>query len=292
MLVLAGLAATTWQEPSSAQPTATIPATTQATTDTSNEAAHALKARVDTLENQLQTLQAEMAKRQEPPKLDISALETKIAALETKLNAVQNSPSSTANLQHIALLNALTELQKSIGRGMAFSRELAQLKELAKDRKSTLSLLAELEKFSPNPTPTVQSLWNAFADAMDAREQARADGSLLGNLRSLVRIRKVGAPAGSDDDAIIARAENALVEGEISASITELSQLSGASAPLFRSCLEAALAYQKIHSTLDALLVDLSQKDMHAAPADKPVPPPVPALEPEPAALPEPEQPS
>ena len=273
-MIVAAAVAPTWQEQAPA-PTAVA---TPAASEDSQEATLALRTRLDALETQLLTLQTELSKRQESPKVDVSALEAKIEALETKLNAVQNSPSSTANLQHIALLNGLTELQKSIGRGASFTQELAQLKQLAKGRASTLGLLADLEQFAPNPAPTVQSLWNAFADAMDAREQARADGTLLGNLRSLVRIRKVGSPAGSDDDAIIARAENALVEGEVSASIVELSQLSVDAAPLFRSCLEAALAYQKLHTTLDALLVDLSQMESPAAatPSATPAPPPSP----------------
>lgn len=206
---------------------------------------------------------------------NIAPLEERISALENKAPA-ESAPAAPAipaealdalkadiarirDDNHVTVRTLLLadQMQSALRSGTPFTDELSQLEVLRPDLKDTL---VPLEAIAPSGIATLEQLRAGFAQALSPEPSAANDRGLVENLKSLVKIRKVGKDQkGTDNEAIIARAEAKLNAGDVAAALKETENLSPQVAKNFaqwqeraRQYLTAGAALQKIRASLDA----------------------------------------
>lgn len=138
------------------------------------------------------------------------------------------------------------QLRDAILTGRAYTGELANLRQV-KTEALPPSALEVVEKFAASGVSKVEQLAELLAQL--APEAVRAERfekypqwwtRMLDRLSSLITIRRVGEVEGQDAQAIIARAEQRLKAGDISAAAGEMAQLSGAAAEAVEPWVKAA----------------------------------------------------
>ncbi len=196
-------------------------------------------------EQRIKALEEKMAalEKQTPATIDTAPLEARIAALENAPKVVEKEATPTISHEEIDALKMeleklkstdhgtvrgiilISQLQDAIRAGRPFSGELSSLALLRPDMKETLTPLTQA---SSTGIATLAQLQEQFAHAITpALVQEGAEKSIVQNLRSLVKIRKIGeAQTGTDDQAVIARAEAKLAKGDIAAALQETNTLS------------------------------------------------------------------
>src|SRR5690606_14288791 len=133
-----------------------------------------------------------------------------------------------------ALLLAAGQVRDAARRGGPFATELANLQNLLGDNPPPA--LATLQPFAESSVPNLAELQKRFEDlAGDIVRTRPAEGdnwwqAAMARLSGLVSVRRTGEVAGSEPDAIVARAEARLQQGELAAAVRELEQLQGAPA--------------------------------------------------------------
>ena len=171
---------------------------------------------------------------------DIEALKAEVQKLKS------------TNHGSIRSLILIGQLQDAIRAGRPFASEVTTLVALRPDMKE---MLAPLTQASFTGIATFDGLKIQFAQAIaPALAPTGNEKSLTQNLRSLVKIRKVGeGQKGQDDDAIIARAEAKLAKGDVAAALQETSNLSPRAAKGFSAWQERAETYLAAQGALAAL---------------------------------------
>ena len=202
----------------------------------------ALIERIDALENSI---------RQQPdmPAIDPAAIETlraeiatnqqTMAELRTQLEtAVQSQTQTEARLAQaeeklneprsdveLARAIALTSLKTAIERGGPFLSELDALKAVAPDDPA----IASLQPFAANGVPSRSDLTSRFSSvADDILIAVNQPGSgetwterLMSSARSVISVRPVGNVEGSTPEAIVARIEDKLRNGDLKGAYLE-----------------------------------------------------------------------
>lgn len=199
------------------------------------------------------------------PAVDTSPLEAKVAMLQEQLDELQKKPDGNLAIQQLSQVSVFGQIRDAAARSEPFEAAHAQLVTLAAERPATLALLEQLKPFADKKNPDLATLKRRFEATRNDAQAKLTEGTLAGNIGSLVRIRKTGEPQGTDDDAVLARAQTKLSRGELDASIKELSQLSPAAAPLFAEWVAQAAESQRLQGLLDALQLELA-KPSDAAP--------------------------
>jgi hypothetical protein len=166
---------------------------------------------------------------------------------------------------------AVQNLRRAIAEGKPFASELKTLTTLATEPLD----VAALEPRRESGLASLATLQREFdRSAMAAIEASRppADGSFTGNLlakaRGLVRVRPTGDIPGSTPEAVLARAENRLDSGDLSAAIRETGELAGPAAAAMTPWLTEAKARAAADETLariEAKLMTSSRTDEHDA---------------------------
>lgn len=232
------------------------------------------------------TLEEKMALlEQRRPARRVGELEEKVALLQNRLQTMEADTSV-----HMAGITAFTRMREAVRRGEAFDYELKQLASLTQGRDDIQKLLALLAPFAATGVPTQEALVDAFEQAVPrALSPGVKPDSLMANVKSLVRIRKVGSPEGKGNEAIIARAETALKEGKIKTSLQELNTLPPKTGAAFAGWKAKAVQYLESQDTLGTLEVMFTKNETPspepAKPEEKEAPPapateePAPALE-------------
>jgi hypothetical protein len=199
------------------------------------------------LEERIHTLETELAalKDATPSATDLSPLEARITALENK-PATEAAPTvitSNINNEELAALKQEVEalkkadhayvrsiivfgqLQETVRAGKPYRGELQALQDI---RPALKEVLLPLETNATIGIATLEQLNSQFKTAVTpALNPNDTKKSLTNNLRSLVKIRKIGEEQqGDDDEAILARAEAKLKKGDIAETIKETQQLS------------------------------------------------------------------
>ncbi|MBX7248525.1 MAG: uroporphyrinogen-III synthase [Caulobacteraceae bacterium] len=181
----------------------------------------ALKARIRALEAELTR-----ARALAPPEAsaaggqDLSALEVRLARLEA--NQGKAARAAAAAVAAAALADAASTSRP-------FVNELATLERLSPGAKD----LAGLRPLAETGAPTVAALAAEFPEVADrAAAASRGVGdetSLLGRigraLASLFTLRRVGDLAGESPDAVLARAERRVADGDIEGALQQLRAL-------------------------------------------------------------------
>jgi len=206
---------------------------------------------------------------------DTAPLEARIAALESAPKPIENDVPPAVKPEEIEALKTDLEklksddhryvrslilngqLQEAVRAGRPYATELAALETLRPDLKEALVPLAQS---SATGIPTLASLQEQFAHTITPALSPEDSGkSLTQNLRSLVKIRKIGGTqTGADDQSVIARAEAKLASGDIAQALQETETLSPRAVQSFAAWQERAQTHLAAHAALAVLQTKLA----------------------------------
>jgi Uncharacterized protein conserved in bacteria len=159
----------------------------------------------------------------------LAGLEQKQAAVTQSLGAVEAKVAEPDRDLDMARAIASSGLKTAIDRGGPFAAELEAFASVAPEDPA----IAELRDLAATGVPTRARLVAAFPDAAEAMIAAMnpiPDGAgivdrLIASARSVVRVRKVGEIEGDDVEAIAARIETRLTDGDLEAALGEWAKL-------------------------------------------------------------------
>ncbi|PWV98260.1 hypothetical protein DFR52_105241 [Hoeflea marina] len=166
----------------------------------------------------------------------LSGIESSLAALESEQAAISGRVAQAeadlarpdANLD-VARAIASVGLKAAIDRGGPFTAELDAFASVAADDAS----VAGLRDFAANGVPTRSQLLAAFPAAADSMIAAmRPDepdagvfDRLLSSAMTMVKVRRVGDVEGDSVEAIVARMETRLTDGDLKGALAQWQQL-------------------------------------------------------------------
>jgi hypothetical protein len=182
----------------------------------------AIKAEVDNLTKEIATLKTELADARQAADAARSELATRIEQAEQKLDEPVNDI-------RMAKAVAVTALKTAIDRGGPFLAELDALKSIAPEDPA----VKELAQDAPTGVATRTELRATFpqtASAMlDAIHQPDPNEGIFDRLVSSamsgIRVRPVGSVDGDTPEAVIARIENKLNDGDLKGASLEWANL-------------------------------------------------------------------
>lgn len=169
---------------------------------------------------------------------ELEALQRRIAALESNTNSASAAAAASESLgatMRFAL--AATALRDTVERGRPFVAELAAVKSASDVSAPMTSQIAALEPFATAGVPADSALAQQLLALVPALTQAvRGDAPaaagfverLQANAEKLIRVRPVGAPAGDDPAAVVARIEAFASSGDLMKARAELAKLPAA----------------------------------------------------------------
>ncbi len=187
----------------------------------------------------------------------IEKMAREISELKAELDKVRN-------YEHDALRSMIivSQIKEAMRSGRAFASEIEELALLRPDMKE---ILKTADSYSITGISTIDSLKREFADNIAALFVKNDEKTIAGNLKSIIKIRKVGKDHhGSDDDAVIARAESLLAEGNIAAALQESEKLSAATKKIFANWQEQAKTHLAANLLLKKITLHLGQKPQGA----------------------------
>lgn len=165
-------------------------------------------------------------KNENPAKLNLAPLETRVSALEQKVQAIsQVEVAEKERLLGLALSGLA--LKDALDRGVPFISEFAVVKNLL-HASSNLGALGEYAERGIPTTPNLLSRYPAAVQAMqsaDLPENPTFWDRTQNFFHKLVSVRKVGNVEGSDSDAIIARIEYNLQQNDSAGAYREFQLL-------------------------------------------------------------------
>ena len=177
----------------------------------------------------------------------LKPLASKLTALESQLGAVVESETARkANAKRIVMALELGNLKRVLNRGGPYAAELAEVKRVTGGSVD----FSALEKFQTDGVPTNRQLRDEFSKlaydiirADNIKHDATTFERLLGSAKSLVRVRRADLPASdSSAEAIVARIEKLLKQGNLSGALEQAKKLSEKSIRPARSWLERVAA--------------------------------------------------
>ncbi|MCY1495794.1 hypothetical protein D9M68_297050 [compost metagenome] len=208
-----------------------------------------LKAEIDNLTKELAGLKTTLADAQQTATTEKAELTSRIESAEQKLNEPVN------DIQ-MAKAVAVTALKSAIDRGGPFLAELDALRSIAPDEQAVAALAQDAQA----GVPTRSDLRREFpktADAMlDALNQPDPNEGIFDRLVSSamsgIRVRPVGSVEGETPEAVIARIEDKLNNGDLKGAALEWDGLPDAAKPAgeaFKAKLDQRL---RVEAAIDA----------------------------------------
>jgi len=198
---------------------------------------------------------------------EIAVLDERLGKLEAAIPALLSAvDKDVSDTKAATLAIAFANLRAAVGEGRPYAPELATLAALSPGAGE----LGRLLDYEDSGIPTVPELTRAFKAAKDAATAVpapAAGGSILDRLvasaESLIKIRRVDAEAEGDaPDAVLARAEAQLEQGNLARSVKEVETLQGLQRAAFAIWLDQARARLGADETMqrlqNILLVSLS----------------------------------
>jgi hypothetical protein len=219
--------------------------------DAADQAAQDAAQKANAAANSVQGIAQKTAQNSVQPK-DLDALAARVAALENSITALSDTAASTAhraanaNDRAARAAVAAEALRATVERGTPYQSELATVKSFGADQNDVTAL----EPFAANGVPTAAALARTFSQLIPSLAEASSpktsDGTLLGRLedhaKTLVRITPIGAPAGDDPTAIIARLNVDAAHADIVAALADIDRLPPAAKSLAQSWVQKAKA--------------------------------------------------
>ncbi len=170
-----------------------------------------LNAQLTSLAGEIATLKSALADAQQSTEAAKSELSTRIEAAENKID----EPASDVQLARAV---AVTALKTAIDRGGPFLAELDALKSIAADDPAVSGLAGDAA-LGVSPRADLVRDFPSVADAMlEATQHSPNQGifaRLMDSASSAIRIRPVGSVEGDSPEAIIARIEDKLTNGDL-----------------------------------------------------------------------------
>lgn len=180
----------------------------------------------------------------------IDEMEARIEALTQEVETLKETPSRSSDgnalvsdqNEQLTLLKQFYRTRQQALSARPFSEPLAALLAMEGLDGETYTALGKLQGVAENGLASPARLKKEFTRAFDdylsrTRSHASSEGlwpEIKARMSGLVQIRKVGAQHKDDDDAsILARAEAAVAEENITLAVSELSLLSPDAAPYF-----------------------------------------------------------
>jgi hypothetical protein len=183
-------------------------------------AVEALKTQLVAAEQAIESLRAEIASNKQA--LDQST--TRLAEAERKLD----EPRSDVEM---ARAIALAGLKTAIDRGGPFLSELDALRSVSPDDPAVATLAPLASAGVPSRTDLAREFSQVAEDILAVVNQSAAGEGwtdrLLASARSLVKVRPVGNVEGDTPEAIVARVENKLQNGDLKGAALEWELLPG-----------------------------------------------------------------
>lgn len=165
----------------------------------------------------------------------LNAAAEQINSLSLTLSAVEEEMARPDPTAQAALGIALANLTRAVDAGQSFEAELNAISTLAPQDPAMASLLA----VAPKGVKTFATLKAQFVSLVDpllvAERQAGRSGfwdRFVGNVMSVVTVRRVGDVEGDGTEATIARIETRLQAEDLAGALVEARQLKGAPAEL------------------------------------------------------------
>ncbi len=192
---------------------------------------------------------------------ELTALDQRIGKLEAALPRLAGAVDrGVASAKSGAAAIAFANLREAVDSGQPYAAELAALNAVA----PKLGELGPLPSRADTGIPTAATLagdLRAKVQTGGAGAPGAADASFLDSViasaKSAVRVRRVdAAPTGSEPDAVLARAEAALDQGDLAGAVKEVSALPPASRETLAPWLENARA----RLSADATIAELQTK--------------------------------
>lgn len=233
-------------------------------------AVKALLQRINFLENQITQLSMQMAQNptaqngenvtvaEIPADMQqhFSEMQTQITETRQMVQALQQQRGASA------LLVAVITLRDAVDRGAAYSHELAALATLTKGDMSVEQSIKLLQPNADKGVATISRLKETFQDIITPALRAskpQSEGNEIvrwakDNLAEVVKVRRIGKDvAGSSTEAILARAEYFINQGDIPSALTELKAIQGEATASVQPWVEAAELYLRATKTADNL---------------------------------------
>lgn len=177
-----------------------------------------LEATIASMSTEIETVKAALAESQQQQQAARDALANRLATAEQKLE----EPSSDARMARAV---AATALKTAIERGGPFLAELDALASVAPDDAAVAGLKEDAATGVPSRADLARSFPPVANTMLDALQDTGAEDGVLSRLMnsasSLVRVREVGNVEGDAPEAIIARIENKIVNGDLKGAALE-----------------------------------------------------------------------
>jgi len=195
----------------------------------SSAADPALAAEVNALRDAQSGMQASLSELQS----GAEALTDKLSKLESEQTALAEQVDAPSRQIDVARAIAAAGLKSAIDRGGSFMSELEAFASVAPDDPA----VSELRDLAARGVPSRSDLVAGFSDAASKAIAAADPGNpeaglvdrLMSSAMSVVKVRKVGDVPGDSAEAITARAEARLLNGDLDAAVTEWNALPEAS---------------------------------------------------------------
>lgn len=231
-------------------------------------AASASAIKVDALQKAMPP--ADIAEQIERLSAMVKALNTAVDSLAPKirdmdgrvavLEAKKDDPDAAARA---ALGLALSNLARAANRSEPFARELDVVAEFLPNEPE----LAELQTVAADGVPTEADIVGRFPGlvqkVLDAERAAKNEGlwqRFVSNARKLITVRRTGEISGEDTDAVLARMEERVNRGDLSAALQEAKGLQGAAAEAAAPWVKDATARVTTSDLLSALTADVTKR--------------------------------
>ena len=224
-----------------------------------------LNARIDQLEAQLQAYEELLtAMPQSAPMSDemIAVDDARIVALEKKLEILQQqiNQNIAQSSERIAAFAALSKMREAAMNGEKFFPHYQRFMELNAANSNIQNMMLQLSTYTEGGIPTITELQTSFEALVPKALSPHKPSSIMGNLQSLVTIRKVGEQQGDSDEAILARAELLLKKGRLELTKEQMLKLSEHATTTFADWLGSVSTRLKIQRTFDELQLMLSEE--------------------------------
>ena len=164
---------------------------------------------------------------------ELDKLEPQLQQMETRIAALEKKSDDPDAAQRAALALALANLSRAIEGAGPFKTELETVSSFLPKEE----MPAALEDAAANGVPTRASLKDRFEPLIEKildAERRAGDTTIwdrfLANAASLVTVRRTGEISGDSTEAVVARMEEKLKEGDLAGAVAQGEALKGAAA--------------------------------------------------------------
>jgi uroporphyrinogen-III synthase len=231
---------------------------------TSDPAIGELRGRIAALESRPAGASADSEKDIAATKEEIAKLQAGLAEATDKAKADASARGSVeqkalAAARASAVIGIAARVSAALDQGLPFATDLGLLAPLAKDDPKLTGIVTGLQPLAANGVPGRAALAASFPSvAQAALADDLADDSfgqrLLGKLKGLVSLRRVGADVQGDTvEAKLARAEASLNAGDVAKAVALVKSLPSQAAKATTNWLAAAEAYLAAQQAVDQL---------------------------------------